>query len=306
MKSREETTICALDAAVEGRLQRVRMLRGWSPHTMEGYSRDLVCVQELLKPMGATLFDASTEQLIDVFESLSQRWSPNSLRRCRSALSVWFSLLQEDGLREDHPLRALPVPKHPRDLPVMMSEDAVRRLLEAPNVSTTTGLRDRCLLELMYATGMRVSELCALSLEQLDMSRHWLRVHGKGNRERMVPFGQVAADWLCRWLPLRVPRSSSYLFPGRNGRAMTRQNVWLRIRKYAQTVAIDPLPSPHTLRHAFATHLLNHGAELRALQLLLGHSSIGTTEIYTHVSRARLHHIVNQAHPMGMRSECAN
>lgn len=294
-----------LEASVEGLLQRQRMLRGWSVHTFEAYRRDLLRIQILLATLQSDLYLATTGQLLEVFNTLQQQLSPASLERCRSALNSWFTLLQDEGRRADHPLRQLPARRHTRQLPLTMDEDSVKQLLEAPDCHTETGLRDRCMLELMYATGMRVSELTSLKRSQLDMPARMLRVLGKGNKERLIPFGEVAGNWLQSWLQQRST-ASAWLFPGRNGRMMSRQNIWLRIKKYADECGIQPAPSPHTLRHAFATHLLNHGAELRALQLLLGHSSIGTTEIYTHVSRLRLHQVVNQAHPAAMRRPCAS
>ena len=295
----------ALDPATEGYLQRLRMLRGWSAHTFEAYCRDLLRVQRLLEPAQATLYNVSTAQLLVVFRQLQGELSIASQQRCRSALSTWFTLLQDEGLREDHPLRHLPALRHGHRLPATLDENSVARLLEAPDCSSLTGLRDRCMLELMYATGMRVSELVALTRSQLDMPARMLRILGKGNKERLVPFGEEAAYWLQQWSEQRCA-TSAWLFPGRNNRKMSRQNIWLRIKKYAEEQGIQPSPSPHTLRHAFATHLLNHGAELRALQLLLGHSSIGTTEIYTHVSRVRLHQVMNQAHPATTRRPCAS
>ena len=173
-------------------------------------------------------------------------------------------------------------------------------LINAPNSDTTTGLRDRCMLEILYATGLRVTELVELRLSHVDLAAGLVRVIGKGDKERMVPFGAEAAEWLQQWLIAR-PRepSSPFIFAGRAGKPMTRQNFWLRLKQYAVQAGVTPLPSPHTLRHAFATHLLNHGADLRAVQMLLGHANVTTTEIYTHVTRARLHDVVNRSHPLG-------
>jgi len=292
------------DTAIEGRLQRLRMLRAWSSETFFAYRADLLQVQTLLQRHGSNIIDASTADLVTVMGLLQHEkmLSPRSIQRCRSALSVWFLALQDEGIRQDHPLHHLPALNQTRTLPHAMDEHAVECLLESPDISSSIGLRDRCMLELMYATGMRVSELITLTLSQLDTQTQMLRVIGKGNKERLVPFGDVASEWLLQWLNERPDHDSSLLFPGRRGRVMSRQNIWLRIKKYASEAGVKPAPSPHTLRHAFATHLLNHGAELRALQLLLGHCSIATTEIYTHVSRIRLHEAVNQAHPLGKRS----
>jgi len=200
-------------------------------------------------------------------------------------------------------VRRLPAQRRHHPLPKMIGEEDVNVLLNMPETSTLIGLRDRCMLEMLYATGLRVSELVSLRMAQVDQSAMLVRVIGKGDKERLVPFGEVAADWLIKWLAERRQMSgtmvSPFLFPGRGGNVMTRQNFWQRLKRYARQAGLRQTLSPHTLRHAFATHLLNHGADLRAVQMLLGHANISTTEIYTHVSRVRLHELVNRAHPLG-------
>jgi integrase/recombinase XerD len=224
----------------------------------------------------------------------------STIQRRRSALSTWYNYLQDQGIREDHPARHLPRLRKSRPLPKLLSEQDVEALLLAPDVATQTGLRDRCMLEVLYATGLRVSELVNLTLSQVDLAAGLVRVVGKGDKERLVPFGDEAGRWLTAWLAARPSRPAGpYFFAGRAGKAMSRQNFWQRIKLYASKAGISPLPSPHTLRHAFATHLLNHGADLRVVQMLLGHANVTTTEIYTHVSRTRLHDLVNQSHPLG-------
>lgn len=227
-----------------------------------------------------------------------------SLRRKRSALSVWFKHLLAQGVRHDNPMQSLPPPRHGRTLPHTISERDVENLLRSPPISQPLGVRDRCMLELMYATGLRISELVGLKLAQVDMQSGFVRVIGKGNKERLVPFGEEARSWLVRWLHVRqevLDGPSPYLFPGRKGKAMTRQNFWKRLKCYARKAGLQEDISPHVIRHAFATHLLNHGADLRSLQMLLGHANIKTTEIYTHITRARLKEKVNQAHPLGRK-----
>ena len=284
-------------------LQRQAMLRGWSPHTTTSYRRDLLDAQSFLTDRKRSLFDADKDDVMGYMASLPRRGMKDStIRRRRSALSTWFGFLQEEGLREDHPARKLPAQRPTRALPKLLSEGDVEKLLASPDVTTPVGLRDRCMLEILYATGLRVSELVGLQLACVDIAAGLVRVIGKGNKERLVPFGEEAGLWLQRWLEKRLAlsgRASSYLFPGRHGKIMTRQNFWQRIKLCARQAGLRQLPSPHTLRHAFATHLLNHGADLRAVQMLLGHANISTTEIYTHVSRARLHDVVNKAHPLG-------
>jgi len=298
--------VAEAEEALGGLLQRLAMLRGWSPHTTAAYRTDLLDAARFLQsealPDGASLNMATQVQLLDYLAALHQRGLREStIQRRRSALSTWFSFLQEEGLREDHPARQLPKLRKSRPLPKLLSERDVESLLGAPDVTTAIGLRDRTMLELLYATGLRVSELVMLQPAHLDMAAGLLRVVGKGDKERLVPFGAEAAVWLQQWLDC-APQQCAYLFPGRHGKPMTRQNFWQRIKHYATQAGIRPLPSPHTLRHAFATHLLHHGADLRAVQMLLGHSHITTTEIYTHVTRARLHDLVNRNHPLGQQS----
>ncbi len=293
----------AIEERISGLLQRQAMLRGWSARTAAAYRTDLLDAQTFLAGRKCNLFDAGRDDILQYLAALAGRGLKGaSIRRRRSALSSWFGLLQEEGIREDHPARRLPVQRAGRNLPRQISENDVEALLGAPDTSTPVGLRDRCMLEILYATGLRVSELVGLQLSFVDREAGLVRVIGKGNKERLVPFGEEAGFWLERWLQQRSSccgKASPYLFPGRGGRAMSRQNFWQRIRCYALQAGISPLPSPHTLRHAFATHLLNHGADLRAVQMLLGHANISTTEIYTHVSRVRLHEAVNRAHPLG-------
>jgi len=289
---------------IEGLLQRIAMLRGWSPRTSASYFADLSDAQSFLTKENSNLFDVTESGLMEYLAYLRRRGlMDTTLRRRRSALSTWFGFLQSEGLRLDNPVRRLPAPRRRRPLPKMIGEEDVELLLNTPETSTPIGLRDRCMLEMLYATGLRVSELVSLRIAQVDQSAMLVRVTGKGDKERLIPFGEVAAGWLTKWLNERGRVSgsmaSSFLFPGRGGNAMTRQNFWQRLKYYARQAGLRQTLSPHTLRHAFATHLLNHGADLRAVQMLLGHANISTTEIYTHVSRARLHELVNRAHPLG-------
>ncbi len=289
---------------ITGLLQRLAMLRGWSDLTVESYRADLLRAAAFFHARGVSLERAGVDDVREWLAAQAREgMGEATLRRRRSALSTWFAFLQERGLREDHPVRALPRMRSGRALPVWMSEEDVEKLLRQPDVTTLQGLRDRCMLELMYATGLRVSELVALQLAMLDMNAGLLRVIGKGDKERVVPFGEEAGSWLARWLEKRPARPASpFVFPGRGGRMMSRQNFWRIVRDYSKRAGIEPPPSPHVLRHAFATHLLNHGADLRAVQMLLGHAHVTTTEIYTHVSRVRLHEAVERHHPLGGRA----
>ena len=292
------------DVRMEGLLQRLGMLRGWSSQTLSAYRADLKSAHEFLyQRLNQSIFSASQDDVSAYLGSLKKRGlKDSSIYRRRSSLSTWYNYLQEEGWREDHPVRQLPNMRRGRRLPKEISEHEVELLLAIPDTGDATGLRDRCMLELMYATGLRVSELVGLTLSNIDLQAGIIRVVGKGDKERMVPFGEEAGNWLQKWLQKRPQTASPHLFPGRGGRAMSRQNFWQRIKLYAKQAGILPLPSPHTLRHAFATHLLNHGADLRAVQMLLGHAHITTTEIYTHISRARLHDLVNISHPLGRRA----
>ncbi len=289
---------------ITGLLQRMAMLRGWSPKTTASYRSDLLHAEAFFRTAHTSLMQASQDAILKYLSSLRRKGLKEStIQRRRSALSTWYSCLQDQGVRDDHPARHLPKVRKSRPLPKLLSEHDVEAILSAPDTRTPAGMRDRCMLEMLYATGLRVSELTGLQLAHVDMAAGLVRVIGKGNKERLVPFGEEAKRWVIDWLKVRPAEPvSPFLFPGRAGRIMSRQNFWLRLKQYALQANISPLPSPHTLRHAFATHLLNHGADLRAVQMLLGHANITTTEIYTHVTRVRLHELVNRSHPLGTKS----
>jgi len=285
----------------EGLLRRQAILKGWSRQTLSAYTIDIASFSHYLAQLDppASLLNAERETVLSYLMKLtSDGLKRATIARRRSALSVWFHLLQHEGLRDDDPVRNLPRMRPERRLPKAISESSVEALLDAPDTATTIGIRDRCMLEFTYASGLRVSELVNLRLEQIDQQRALLRIIGKGNKERLIPFGQSAAHWLTTWLQRR-PNSGGVLFPGRGGKPMGRHNFWKRVLHYAQAIGLNPAPSPHTLRHAFATHLLNHGADLRAVQQLLGHANITTTEIYTHIAQERLNQLVNSIHPLG-------
>jgi integrase/recombinase XerD len=212
-------------------------------------------------------------------------------------MATWFHYLQNEKIRADFPMQDVAKVMSALHLPKHMSESQVEALLAAPDTSKAKGIRDRCVLELMYATGLRVSELAGLKVTQINRVQQTLRVIGKGNKEREVPYGEEADIWLKEWLKKRGV-TSVFLFPSKKGH-LSRQTLWRCVHDCATLVGLSPVPSPHVLRHAFATHLLNNGADLRAVQTLLGHENITTTEIYTHVSRSQLHDEVNRAHPMG-------
>ena len=234
---------------------------------------------------------------------------PRSTARQLSSFRRFFRYLIREGLIVDDPTAQIAMPKIGRSLPRSLSEAEVEALLAAPAVADSLGHRDRVtlvddLLEVLYATGLRVSELVNLKLGQVNMNQGVIRVLGKGNRERLIPLGEEAVRWLRAFIggaraDILLDRSTDFLFPTRRGDRMTRQAFWHIIKRYARKASVDRDLSPHTLRHAFATHLLNHGADLRVVQMLLGHSDLSTTQIYTHVARERLKELHTGHHPRG-------
>ena len=279
------------------------MERGLSDHSLAAYRRDLLQFARWLEQRGGALAGCERGDLYDWLAYQQQRGiSARSVARQLSALRGFFRwLLREGRIRED-PALLVERPRTPAPLPGSLTEAEVEALLAAPDVTTPIGLRDRAMLEVLYAAGLRVSELVGLRLAQLSLRQGLVRVTGKGGRERLVPLGEQALDWLQRYLrearPLLLGTvTSEALFPGRGGAAMTRQTFWHRLRRHARSAGIRKRLSPHTLRHAFATHLLNHGADLRVVQMLLGHSDLSTTQIYTHVAQQRLRQLHAEHHP---------
>ena len=235
---------------------------------------------------------------------LAEGAAPRSVGRMRSALRRFYAWASREGLIQPNPARDLPAPRLPRALPSDMSEADVEALLAAPDTRSPLGLRDRAMFETLYATGLRVSELVGLTLNEIHLAHGLARIVGKGGRERLVPIGDEAIDWLKRYLQEARPlllgeRQASAVFVTDRAAALTRQAFWYRIKHHARQAGLTRLPSPHTLRHAFATHLLNHGADLRAVQMLLGHADLSTTQIYTHVATARLKALHAEHHPRG-------
>jgi integrase/recombinase XerD len=234
----------------------------------------------------------------------SKKSKPRTTSRLVSSLKRFFQFALREGLRKDDPAAELDSPKLPRSLPKSLSEAEVESLLAAPNVETPQGLRDRAMLETLYASGLRVSELVGLKIVQVSLDMGVVRVLGKGSKERLSPLGEEAVEWIERYqreartLLLGSHRSDA-LFVTPRGGPMTRQAFWKLVQRYAQIAGIRRAISPHTLRHAFATHLINHGADLRVVQLLLGHADISTTQIYTHVARERLKQLHRKHHPRG-------
>ncbi|MEQ1143852.1 site-specific tyrosine recombinase XerD [Acinetobacter soli] len=270
-----------------------------SPHTRNAYLSDLIQCAQLSRHV---LPEWSADDISDVLIELTKLGkSPRSIARCLSALRQFYKFLREQKIRTDNPVALHKSPKLGRSLPQDLSEQDVDALIHAPDTSTALGLRDRAMLEVLYACGLRVSELLNLKLELINLKQGYLRITGKGNKERLVPLGQFATEWVERYLresrPALYKSATDYLFLTQHGGIMSRQNFWYAIKRYALQANIQMELSPHTLRHAFATHLLNHGADLRVVQLLLGHSDLSTTQIYTHVAQIRMQQLHEQYHP---------
>ncbi|MEQ1304549.1 site-specific tyrosine recombinase XerD [Acinetobacter radioresistens] len=271
-----------------------------SPHTRNAYLSDLIQCSEHCPSTPLPLWNS--EDIADVlFELTKQGKSPRSIARILSALRSFFKFMREQQLRSDNPVATHKTPKLGRALPKDLSELDVEHLLHAPDINTSLGLRDRAMLEVLYACGLRVTELLNLRLELINLKQGYLRITGKGNKERLVPLGQVAIEWVEKYLnearPQLYKSATDYLFLTQHGGIMSRQNFWYAIKRYALQAGIQAELSPHTLRHAFATHLLNHGADLRVVQMLLGHSDLSTTQIYTHVAQIRMQQLHAAHHP---------
>ena len=276
---------------------------GLSGNTLSAYGADLRLLEARLQAMGLKLEQASEAELLD-FLAHSATGSTRTAARRLASLRRFFSWLVRERLREDDPSLRLKGPRTGRHLPTTLSEIDVEALLAAPGGDTALARRDAAMLEVLYATGLRVSELVGLSWAQVNLVVGVVRIVGKGNKERLVPLGDVARDKLDEYLKFTRQdilhgRVSDALFPTTRGAAMTRQAFWHLIKRYGLKAGLRSELSPHTLRHAFATHLLNHGADLRVVQLLLGHADISTTQIYTHLARERLKVLHEQHHPRG-------
>jgi len=276
---------------------------GLSENTLAAYRNDLKHLRRWLK--GREMAEVSQDDIGNYLKwRVEQGLKPRSSARILSTLRRFYGFLQREGIIGSDPTEHIEAPYHRAALPQSLSENDVEKLLDAPELTGFLGLRDRTMLETLYATGLRVSELVDLKLGQLSMMQGCLRITGKGEKERLVPLGEVALDWLSRYVQgarreILAGRQSDYVFVTRRGKPMTRQAFWHIIKRYAKKAGIEKPLSPHTLRHAFATHLINHGADLRVVQMLLGHSDLSTTQIYTHVAQERLKRIHEQHHPRG-------
>ena len=279
--------------------------RGLSETTRMAYRSDLEQFAQWLLGRGQSLQQVRRDTLLEYLSwRLEAGYKARSSARFLSGARGFYQYLLEEGSIIENPTLQVDLPQIGRALPDTLSEADVEALLAAPDVDDVLGLRDRCMLEVLYACGLRVTELVSLTLDQLNTRQGVVRIMGKGSKERLVPMGEHALDWLLRYLKdgrgqLLNAATTDALFPSQRGQQMTRQTFWHRIKIHAKTANISKPLSPHTLRHAFATHLLNHGADLRVVQMLLGHSDLSTTQIYTHVARARLQAIHSEHHPRG-------
>jgi len=290
--------------AIDTFIDALWLEEGLSRNTLAAYRQDLALYEQWLAAERGRRLPASQEHdLLGYFAARAQGKATSANRRLTVFKRYFRWALRERLITEDPTLR-LQSARQPLRVPKTLTESQVEALLDAPDIETPLGLRDRTMLELIYASGLRVSELVTLTTFNVGLNEGVLRVMGKGSKERLVPFGQVASDWIERYLrearaAILAGQQSEDLFVTARGQGMTRAMFWVIVKKHARTAGITAPLSPHTLRHAFATHLLNHGADLRAVQMLLGHADISTTTIYTHIARERLKVLHAQHHPRG-------
>ena len=303
MKALSEANAKLLDRFADG----LWLNDGLARNTLESYRRDIAQFAAWLEEAGSkSVLEAAPADLQRhlAWQVERKRAKPRTTSRLVSSLKRFYQFALREGLRRDDPAAELESPKLPRSLPKSLSEEQVEALLDAPDVATAQGLRDRAMLETLYASGLRVSELVGLKTMQVSLEMNVVRVLGKGSKERLTPLGEEAADWIARYQREARPellrgRKSDALFVTARGGPMTRQAFWGLVKRHASQAGIRGAISPHTLRHAFATHPINHGADLRVVQMLLGHADISTTQIYTHVARERLKQLHRKHHPRG-------
>ena len=294
-----------VDPAIGRFLDAVWMERGLSPNTLAAYRADLTALARWLEQRHVAVSRTSRNDLLGFIAwRVDCGARPRSTARQLSSFRRFFRYLVRESSITDDPTAQIAMPKIGRSLPKSLTEGEVEALLAAPAVSDPLGHRDRTMLEVLYATGLRVSELVNLKHSQVNLNQGVIRIVGKGNRERLIPLGDEAVRWLGDFArgprtEILLERQTDYMFPTRRGDRMTRQAFWHIIKRYANKAVVQKDLSPHTLRHAFATHLLNRGADLRVVQMLLGHSDLSTTQIYTHVARERLKELHAQHHPRG-------
>ncbi len=290
-------------STIDNFLDSLWMERGLSENTLQAYRSDLYAFATWLSDKSNTILEVQSTEILAYLAEQGTRSARTSARRLSSIRRLYEYLVREGEMAHD-PAAKIESPRLGRPLPKSLTEDEVEALIKAPDTSTVLGLRDRAMLEVLYATGLRVSELVGLRLSQVNLRQGVVRVMGKGNKERLVPLGEEAVFWLDKYqrdarVNLFKNEANDVMFPSNRGKLMTRQTFWHAIKRHSLIAGIHKNMSPHVLRHAFATHLLNHGADLRVVQMLLGHSDISTTQIYTHVARERLKELHAEHHPRG-------
>ncbi|WP_171822646.1 site-specific tyrosine recombinase XerD [Sulfobacillus thermosulfidooxidans] len=289
-----------MNQRIDDFLDYLRYERNLSANTIESYHRDLTDYMDFVDTHGC---QEDEQSVINYLQFLQQEHrAPATQARRLAAIKAYYRFVVNDQGLSNDPTELLSAPKLNRRLPHVLSIEEVTRLIEAPDLSTVNGMRDRAMLELLYATGVRVSELCHLTMNDWWLDPPKIRCLGKGSKERYIPLGKLAAEWLMRYVDVARPQlikdvQEPTLFLNRQGKALTRQGFWKLLKKYAVNAGITKPITPHMIRHSFATHLLENGADLRAVQEMLGHQDISTTQIYTHVSQKRLRPVYDQTHP---------
>ena len=290
---------------IDSFLDSLWLEQGLSKSTLDAYRSDLKLLKVWAKKRELKMDEISRPDLLEFIAfKAEQGSSARTSARMLSSLRRFYTYLMQQEIISTNPTDKISMPKIGRSLPVLLTENEVLKLIKAPNTKKPLGFRDRVMLELLYATGLRVSELVKLEVNQVNLNQGYLRVMGKGDKERLVPMGKTAKRWMKNCLngPIQEilnDRQSDSLFPTRTSTSISRQAFWQIIKKYAMKVGISAKLSPHSLRHAFATHLINHGADLRVVQMLLGHSDLSTTQIYTHIAQHRLKDLHEKHHPRG-------
>jgi integrase/recombinase XerD len=299
-------TTASDQALIDRFLDSLWLEKGLSDNTLKAYRSDLEKFGDWAQGHATPIMAISREDILRyLLHRMDKGLKARSTARCLSCLRALYRYLQREKKLSDDPTLRVENPKLGRPLPETLTEQDVERLLAAPDINTSMGVRDRTMLEVLYACGLRVSELTSLQLSEINLRQGVIRIVGKGSKERLVPMGEESIAWVTRFLAearlelLKRNLAQDCVFPSNRGVAMTRQTFWYRIKAHAQTAGIQKKMSPHTLRHAFATHLLNHGADLRVVQLLLGHSDLSTTQIYTHIAQHRMKELHERHHPRG-------
>jgi integrase/recombinase XerD len=286
-------------------LDAIWMEKGLSQNSLDSYRTDLTLFAQWLRLQGKTLLSVTSVDLQAYLAyRMEKKFQSRSSARFLSCMRGFYRHQLREGVLQENPMALIESPKLPRSLPKSLTEADVEALLDAPDLDDPIGLRDRTMLEVLYACGLRVTELVTLTMPQINLRQNVIRVMGKGSKERLIPMGEEAASWLEKYFREARPfllnnMPDEVVFPSTRAQVMTRQTFWHRIKHWATVAGIDKPLSPHTLRHAFATHLLNHGADLRVVQLLLGHSDLSTTQIYTHIARTRMKAQHAAHHPRG-------